>query len=497
MLRRVRFLLAAAPAVLAALDVPATQAVVIDNFESGGFSMSLALPGENAAIQFPNAGHCIDNSRYVLMHRFAGPTGSFTADLVPLQNVDDGINVTFPVDFGGGDITLRYSGGLWNLTDDGSHNHVAIRASGGETGTVIGLFLEDNAGHQNWIYQDMVGGDAVYRFAFSSYGSLDETNVTLIEVFVQGVSGEEVILYDVSTSNQSKYGITYEVWQPNFYTWSCGPRGGGAGAVGWNWKLPISGSPTIAGPQLQIQGVGGDNCQGVQFDSYGSGEVGLISVDWQAPTFDSGMFDLRFVTDPGAGYVATPVGDPVVEQFNNGFRITHVTHFADLLGIPDGEVTQQLIVSAVPGQEIWLDYVDVQPVGNGTEVGYSLSFGYTASLFDPGLPLLEIYANGNYGDDGGTTGIEVAAAAEGPTAGLRALPSVTRTSTRFVLGEPSPGPVTLDLFDVSGRLVQSLVARNGQALWDGRRADGVRATTGVYFGRVRGAKESARVVILR
>jgi len=68
-------------------------------------------------------------------------------------------------------------------------------------------------------------------------------------------------------------------------------------------------------------------------------------------------------------------------------------------------------------------------------------------------------------------------------------PNPFGSATRVRFGLPRPGPVTLEIFDVRGALVASLVndlqpAGYHTVIWDGRDGRGRRAATGVYFYRV-------------
>jgi hypothetical protein len=76
------------------------------------------------------------------------------------------------------------------------------------------------------------------------------------------------------------------------------------------------------------------------------------------------------------------------------------------------------------------------------------------------------------------------------------------TTIRYYL--PSACRVTLEIFDVSGRRVRSLVERDEQAgmhsvTWDGCSGQGDRAVSGVYFYRLRAGKEviSRKMVLLK
>ncbi len=87
---------------------------------------------------------------------------------------------------------------------------------------------------------------------------------------------------------------------------------------------------------------------------------------------------------------------------------------------------------------------------------------------------------------------------------LAARPNPFRGATRIDYRVERPGPVTLEIFDASGRRVRALFegrreAGAFRAEWDGRDAAGREAPGGVYFYRLRSADGSAarRVVLLR
>jgi hypothetical protein len=69
---------------------------------------------------------------------------------------------------------------------------------------------------------------------------------------------------------------------------------------------------------------------------------------------------------------------------------------------------------------------------------------------------------------------------------------------------PAAGHVTLDVLDVRGRLVRTLVNGRVEAgrravLWEGRDDDGQRVASGVYFYRLRAGAfvETRRMVLLK
>ena len=83
-------------------------------------------------------------------------------------------------------------------------------------------------------------------------------------------------------------------------------------------------------------------------------------------------------------------------------------------------------------------------------------------------------------------------------------PSPFRTSTTVELAVPGRADVCVDVFDVTGRRVRTLLDRSVGAgeyrlLWDGRGDDGRQAAAGIYFVRLTapGVVKTVRGVLLR
>ena len=101
-------------------------------------------------------------------------------------------------------------------------------------------------------------------------------------------------------------------------------------------------------------------------------------------------------------------------------------------------------------------------------------------------------------------GNEPAAAAGGTSnesLTLRAVPSVTRTSSQLGFSAPVSSALEVWVFGVNGRMVRTLALAGGQqrVLWDGCDMEGRRVAPGVYFARAgQGADgQTARVLIVR
>jgi hypothetical protein len=104
---------------------------------------------------------------------------------------------------------------------------------------------------------------------------------------------------------------------------------------------------------------------------------------------------------------------------------------------------------------------------------------------------------------GDVTGTETP---EAPAASYLAqnAPNTFNPSTSIVFGLSSPALVTLSIYDVSGRLVRTLVdgprsAGMHKQLWDGRDAGGRAVASGVYFYRLRAGSftDTKKLVLAR
>jgi hypothetical protein len=347
-----------------------------------------------------------------------------------------------------------------------------------------------------------------YVFPFSAFdGSVDFQAIEKITLFASLGYDLTLDIRDLSTTNGAEFALMYQVWLP-FTTLTCGPARGGSNALAWSWGIVPSNPQIVAGTQMLVTGIGGPNCSSVTFQATDSGggpgqlgEMTNVTVDWAGSTFDHADFEMRYTTDPGAPFVATLLGDPVVDFWDTGFVIRHEVHAGDVPNAPDGTATQELIVTPYPGQQLSFDYVEALPLSL-EEGGYSLSFGVSAAVFDPALPLLEMYATGTYADDAGVTSVIAHGADESDVASLRCDPTVSRTISTLALSRSSPVASSIEVFDVAGRLVRSLPLPAGarSVAWDGRGTSGELVSSGVYLARWSAPDHesaTARVVRLR
>ncbi len=501
------------PVLLLATVSPATT--IIDSFESGSQSRVLTSPGTSGSSVAVSPAHCISNNRDGFIEYPAGAYGTLSLDVVPLEGNDDSAVISFPA--GGGQGWVVYDGGPWDLTDGGTDDRFQVRLAEAAPGAWMYLNMKDDLGAYMG-KSTTIQGAGTYSFSLAGWTS-DVTSIVEISLRFQRLDAGLIELQDIRTANWRTIPLTWTAVGPTSLTWLCpgaqeegaaaeAPgvrRGGGASSLAFDWSTSGDNPVTVAGPVLEVAGISGAGCSSVTFDASDSepgaafGEMGLISMNWDAPTFDNAIFDMFYSTSPVGSYIATPQGDPVVTYYPDAFVVRHEVHLSGMDAVPNGVVQHELVVSVHPAQEAYFDYVDALPWGGGSnETGYSLGFALSGGgLFDPGSPLLEMWTTATYSDDAGDTGVEEVGPASDDAATLAAHPSVTRSETRFVLPSDAGKRAIVDVFDVAGRRVRRLEARSGEVAWDGAGESGARVPTGVYFGRVEGVAGAARVIVLR
>jgi hypothetical protein len=489
---------------------PSFAAIMIDSFESGPFSVVRTSSGTSNSVQNPNPAHCIANQRTVLLHWNGGLGTQMSATLSPLQSVDDSVIITLD-GAANGDVIFEYSGGPWDLTQAGVNDIVGVSVGFEPADPFAYAFLDltvrDDDGDSDTV-RAYVSVSGRYRFPFSEFdGGVDFQAIDKITLFASLGYDVTLDIRYLSATNGAEFALLYQVWQPTAF-YSCDPgRSGGGNALAWNWGILPSNPQIMAGSQMLVTGVGGPNCASVTFQASNSGGPGQpgdmahVTVDWAGSSFDQGIFEMHYTTDPNAPFVATLLGDPVVEFWDSGFVIRHQVHAGDVPNAPDGTATQELVVTPYPGQQLSFDYVEALSLSID-QGGYSLGFGVSAAEFDPDLPLLEMYATGTYEDDAGVTSVIAPESDAAHGATLRCDPTVSRTISTFALDRPSPVASSIEVYDVTGRLVRSLSlpAEARTVAWDGRSTSGTTVGAGVYLARWSAPdRESAtaRVVRLR
>ena len=104
----------------------------------------------------------------------------------------------------------------------------------------------------------------------------------------------------------------------------------------------------------------------------------------------------------------------------------------------------------------------------------------------------------------GVTGLPPVEEQKAPGASLAVFPNPMREQAEVRFAFPVTSPATVEIFDVSGRLVRRLHEQadgrgSGVAYWDGKSDEGLPVSSGVYFVRAHlgEATEVARLAVIR
>jgi alpha-tubulin suppressor-like RCC1 family protein len=109
-----------------------------------------------------------------------------------------------------------------------------------------------------------------------------------------------------------------------------------------------------------------------------------------------------------------------------------------------------------------------------------------------------------FGNLSGVTAVEDPAPQEQPLQlALRVTPTPSRSTASLAFDLPKAGHVTIGVYDIAGRLVQSVVRENRPAgrhvaTWDGRSASGQRISSGVFLAKlvVDGKALTRRIILI-
>ncbi len=173
------------------------------------------------------------------------------------------------------------------------------------------------------------------------------------------------------------------------------------------------------------------------------------------------------------------------------------------LGSQHAQLLGRYIYADTQTDQIWALYWDgVNPPYN-TEIFHyppEATYRFTTICQDTNRELLfASYFGGIYKLVGTPTGVTDGPTPAAPAAILSATPNPFVRETRLRIS--SPGDAAVDIYDVSGRLVQRIISSGRgerEAVWDGSARDGQRATSGVYFARlvVNGQAAGTRRIVL-
>jgi hypothetical protein len=510
-MRTTRTMLLAA-AIAAALCAPAAIAQpVIDDFETGSFQLANSTPGSpsgaSPAVSAP--AHAIASPRNVQIDAGFSGLPAMTAEVQAGSEVDDGLKIAFGP--GGGNLLLWYhvAPSSFDLSGGGANDRIEIRIPVATPGAGIQVNAWDLFGSSASF--GMGVGLGVHRFYFSDLAPVDFAFVKRLEIRIVHFIEGSLHVADIRAMRENSRWLLFDIpveiaagppfpLDPFHYTVTdATPSDVQSIRLMSATKTATGGA---AGLALTAMDSGSDT---------DAGDMGHVGVSWnEAGTpFAATGFDLRVDisglsgVEPQPFLPALPVATPTPTGFMLSFELFHPAETAGEARITE----RQILFDALPGQDLAFDEVRVHAVGAAPHdaqaadgeppAAFRVTFDLKpAGSVDAGEPLFEIALTGTC-RPAGTTAVAEIGGATGQS--LTAVPGVTRSGADLRLARPAGAPGRIELFDVLGRRVRSLLLARGEPgrHWDGRDAAGRLTAAGLYFARFTDGAHDLRARIVR
>lgn len=263
--------------------------------------------------------------------------------------------------------------------------------------------------------------------------------------------------------------------------------GGGCG------QIPFSGDPLVLPARIQAENYDGGG-EGVAYHdtdaaNSGGGYRPTEGVDLEACSDTGGGWNAGWL-NPGE-WVEYTVRVPASAQYELRARVASLSAGGSFrLEFGGVDRTGAVTVPVTGGWQTWTTVSTLAHLNAGTQVlrFVPLTSGFNVNWFEV--------------VQGWVTDVPARAALEPVLLPCAPNPFNPRTTLRFEL--PSAGPVRLDVYDVAGRLVRSLVdetraAGSHEVDWDGRDEAGNEVGSGVYLARLEfaGSSRVTRMGLLR
>ncbi len=217
--------------------------------------------------------------------------------------------------------------------------------------------------------------------------------------------------------------------------------------------------------------------------------------------FDTGPYAGVSLIDP-----IVPVNMSMVHNPTYVYPLAYMTDEDKYLFLSGGDPAHTVLTTDAPDD--WSVIVSATPpvipppAGRATNMQavFGIAVGDTPEELSANLAALKTFYQELYSPDTGIDGLEFPH--ESRLAGAMPNPCADGTSIRYSLA--TPGRVELRIYDVSGRLVRTLVDDEREAgwhfvPWDGRDSSGKDVASGVYFVMLHAGGETSRdkVVVVR
>lgn len=490
-------LAAAATPALAQIHYPIDDCEILpfDVLQTG-----VGVSSDTQAVPPPFTGHLISTTRVVRSNVYSGG-GSARARLQPTPG-DDVIRIDVSAQ---AEVHLEYPlsiGGI-DLTAGGTVDRIEMYVWGPGAVEVDCLLADTFSGHIDG-ETTSPSGFAVIDWHFTSFGSIDPTDVTSIE-FIFSEPGtyyvRDVRLRGTESEDLLMVPYVEATFTPPLPTPPLEIQMLAAGGGTPLYDLDIAITQADAGftPALTLAWS--------TFDSF-DGEAGNLLLDWTdfAP-FDPLQMAFSIGVAGGESGLFPELYPPDPVHGPEGMTLVFPTQLRSSPGGPVVGVSETwLTIGPGPDQaETALEFVDVLVQATSAPLR-AWSPGFTVSfLLQPGSagvetiwPILEMRWWSEWTATQVTDAPVVAPGPAGPS--LVAAPSITRAGTEIRSARPFGRDARLSVHRVTGQTVARLRPAAGarSVTWDGRNDRGEPMPAGVYFVRCEGRTGgAARVVKIR
>jgi FlgD Ig-like domain len=497
-----------------AAAAPAAALNPIDDFEIGSFALWTSRNNNcvsDTMLLSWYEPHVISQVRIVTVCGIGDEP--CTSRLTAGSQVDDAILFTAggnPTDF----LRINYNWGYpRTLTYGGVLNRIELDLKQGLPGGTIAIAIWDASG-ADYVVRD-ASAPGILTFPLSEFESVDVNAAMRIEVDIE--SSYEAGAFQVADIRLRGDGYWGPAQPVDFV--------GDFVAIDWpplpspplSWRMTDPEGNWLYRTDLTItQADGGviNPCFHADWSEAAAlgGEIGgvaFMGIDPQ-PFIDTN-FELTVDLDTAIrlGPIPQIIGEPSLTTSQFGFLITFPVMLTDAAGNEIGRSETRILFDVHEGQPLTMENVTLAP-GAGAMPGWTNGFvlAFTMDVIDVvdlEEPLFEATWIADWSPLS-VTGIDApdasGAAAPAPSDAivLTAWPSVTRDAAEIRASLPFAADGSIEIHDVSGRLVRTLAAPSGSSSirWDGRDARGQLTASGSFFAHLAGgSSRPTRIVRLR
>ncbi len=468
--------------------LPGTVAAttIIDDFEISYLFEEVIGQGSSSTTHPINSpANCVAPDRDLLL-AMSTPGGEVLTVLNQGAAVDDGAGVNF---VGNGHAHFGYFWGTpLDLTEGGTVDrlHVLLKTAP-SAGAQIALYIDDGNGNAVLDTQDVVGAGS-YQFDLIQYGNTAKSAETIAVRLIESDGGYFVIS-DIRTFLKGNQGsilqgdLVETAWPPI-----------PSPPISYR-TFDLFGQPLYATDMIaQIVDNGGQiplmtaNLQEIPFYN---GEMADMEFWWdnqgalQNTTFNI-SFDFKSV--PGGSPEILVPPNPVYGT--ESFGISTELLVRDAWGDPMGTSDLNIVFNRGPTQSFTFE--DVSAIShtnkNSSAAGFDVSFGLIGSDVTPGKPLFEVSVVSGWSTVI-TTDIE-SYALPVESVLLKSTPNPFNPMTKISFSLNHDTPATLRIYDVAGRIVQTLIQERTlqaglhEVSWGGRDEQGKQVSSGIYFSQL-------------